>query len=879
MRMYRYNHRLLWLFLLFVASIGGMATLPAQAQDNFSGVYKAWGTSPEGRAIDSTLYLNLDGSLLLVDDPLNGEAALTRTGQWSPSENGVTLTLTGDASGALAEPVLVALDASAGQPLVTMPGDAALGASGRRYYALSYLIENRNALPYSSDFAAATMAANGLAGVYKAIIPGGASGRQELTLTLSPDFRVILERSALDGRAPSLSYGAWQDIGGQAAIILTEADGVVFRAPVEVTFGAENGVLRGLTTASSNAADLVGVPFYRLEGLANAVTVLVPQEVTPPAESTGGAEGEPAALTPAPDATSLPDEATPMTEGQPAMSPPSTEIIAQYEPIFEAAACAAELQFDGGVTCGYLIVPENRSREDSQSLRLFVVKLAAQEDEAPDPLFVLVGPAQEMPAAAQWFATAPVRQTRSVFVVHPRGSGLSEPSLACPEAVAGDDRQLVLQSRADCYNRLLQEGRDLSGYTLDQQAIDVADLATALNLEAINVLGNNLGAAVAQLVAERYPALVRTVTLESPAPVGVNPTLESAFGAHDALRKVFADCNRSNACATAYPDLEVRFLQMIDWYNDNPTPASIGFGDGNAIAALVYDHLRQGGSEIPALIHALYTGDFGTACQIAPVVDGCLLPASAGSAPGADATDSPTAADAASAAPIAPAAPDGEAATTESAGSWRDFFVNPDAPEGAEEAALAQLQNQLGIETRAELIAFLDTLSPQNFLPLLSVTGALPAPATTTQGALLNIRCAEDAPHFTVDDLQRIGCRLPEQVATQLTAPAEELLLICSLWQSAPAARGDRTLSISAAPALIMAGAHDPVTPARWAWRASADFSQPFVRILAGEGHNLLQAPDGCAQEMLAAFVAKAEQGPLPACYLTNRPTFLLPTP
>lgn len=867
------NHRVLFYLLLFVALIGGLSAFPVQAQGTFAGVYKAWVTSPEGRPIDSTLYLNLDGSLLLVDNPVLGEGASTRTGQWLPGESSVTLTLTGDVTGPFTEPVAITLDASAGQPLITLPGDTGLGASGRRYYALSYLLENRNGLPYSSDFAAATISGNGLAGVYQAIIPGGGSGRQELTLTLAPEFQAILKRDALDGSSPSLSYGAWQDVGGQAVVILTEADGVVFRAPVEVTLGVENGILRGLTTASGNAADLIGVSFFRLEGLANAVMVLMPQEASSSTEGAESDEGAPATEFPTSEVTNLPGETAPVIEGPPALLPPSTEIVAHYEPIFETVTCPTEFQLDAGIICAFLTVPENRSRIDSQPIRLFVAKLAAQDDESPNPLVVLAGSVGELSAAAQWFATAPVRKTHSVLILHPRGSGLSEPSLACREYVAAADRQLVLQSLADCYNRLLQEGRDLSGYTLDQQVIDVADLAAALNLEQINLLGNDHGAAVAQLVAERYPTLVRTVTLESLAPVSVNRTLEGAFGANDALRKVFADCDRNRACAVAYPDLEAHFLQMIDWYNANPTPASIGFGDGDAIAALIYARLQRGGSEIPALIHALYTGDFGTACQIAPVVTGCLLPATAGIglSGGVNITDSLT-----DTVDSLPAASDPEAAV-ETAGSWRDYFVNPDAPEGIEEATLARLQSQLGIESRTELIAFLDTLSPQNFLPLLSATGAIPRPEASDQGVLLSILCAEDAPHYTVDDLQRIGRRLPTQVAVLLTAPAEDLLIVCSLWQTLPTANGDRILSVSAAPALIMAGAHDPVTPARWAWRAAADFSRPYVRVFAGEGHNLLQASDGCAQEMLAAFVAKPEQGPTPPCYLTKRPNFLLP--
>ena len=114
-------------------------------------------------------------------------------------------------------------------------------------------------------------------------------------------------------------------------------------------------------------------------------------------------------------------------------------------------------------------------------------------------------------------------------------------------------------------------------------------------------------------------------------------------------------------------------------------------------------------------------------------------------------------------------------------------------------------------------------------------------------------------------------------MAAWLTAPAADLLETCSLWSTPPAAPGARVLPIASAPALVMAGAHDPVTPARWARRAAADFEQVFVRIFAGAGHNLLQNPDSCAHAVLAAFVARPDQAPNLFCLRHQTPAFVLP--
>lgn len=846
-RQQRVLPRIGWLLALLLSMTTPVVAWAQTPSASFAGVYKAWTATPEAGVIDSTLYLNLDGSALLVDKPLSGALPTTRTGQWAPGGTGVILTLTGGATGALPQPIVVNLDASAGQPLVTLPGDLALDGRNWRFYAFPHLAENRDELSYNADIASSVITSGGLAGVYKTITPGPAGGWREVTLTLSPDSRAILARDALDGRAPTLTYGAWQDIGGQPLLTFTESDGVAFAAPAELSLALENGRLRAQSTAAAELSDLVGAPFYRIEGLANAVAV-----------ATTGSVG---------------------VSAPPVAAPNQPEIALQYDPTFETAPCPTTLPIDSSMTCGFLSVPENRRRTDSATIRRFAVTLAAQNaTPATDPVVVLSeGADADMASLIGWFATAPVRNRRPVILLAPRGVEPAEPSLACPNASASSDRQVVLQALADCYNRLRQEARDLTGYTLEQSALDVVDLAEALSAPQFNLVGSGRGAAVAQLAAARQPALVRSIVLESVLPVGVNGVLEVPIGAYDALRTVFVDCARAAACAAAYPDLEARFLTVIDWYNQAPTPASIGFGDGDAIARLIFDTLqREGGSKIPALIDALYRGDFGVACELTPVAGGCQLPATGMTAP-------------ASAFTATLNLTDDVATVAQPLQSWRAYFTNPDAPQGAEAETLDQLQRQLGFATREELVQFLDTLAVENFLPLLTALGApVPTPALTPaptpvlagrDGMSLILGCAEDAAHYTIADVQRVRNRLPEQVAAALTAPAAWWLEACAAWTAPAAPVGDRILPILTPPTLIMAGAHDPVTPARWARRAAADFATPIVRVFAHAGHNLLQMSDSCAQQTLAAFVARPGVAPNLFCFRRQDATFALPSP
>src|SRR5690606_31145329 len=110
--------------ILGLVLVAGAPSLLAQGDASAAaGVYKGWPVSVDGRSFDSTLYLNADGSVLLVDDVLDGTAPGVRTGFWAPAAAGVVMTLTNDATGPLTQPLAVNLSATAEGTLFTAPGD------------------------------------------------------------------------------------------------------------------------------------------------------------------------------------------------------------------------------------------------------------------------------------------------------------------------------------------------------------------------------------------------------------------------------------------------------------------------------------------------------------------------------------------------------------------------------------------------------------------------------------------------------------------------------------------------------------------------------------------------------------------------------------
>ena len=93
--------------------------------------------------------------------------------------------------------------------------------------------------------------------------------------------------------------------------------------------------------------------------------------------------------TPVPTITSLPLTLTP-TEIQTSTSTPTQLPTFTPEPIsmpaFEPSVCKFDLNSPISVECGYLIVPENRSKPDSPPIRIHVaIFKSTNPDPKPDP--------------------------------------------------------------------------------------------------------------------------------------------------------------------------------------------------------------------------------------------------------------------------------------------------------------------------------------------------------------------------------------------------------------------------------------------------------------------------------------------------------------
>src|SRR5687768_1623605 len=126
--------------------------------------------------------------------------------------------------------------------------------------------------------------------------------------------------------------------------------------------------------------------------------------------------------------------------------------------------------------CGFLTVPENRSKPTGRTIQLFVVRERPNGALRPDPVLAV----QELGSTRNW--TEPdylsSRVHREVITLDHRGLGRSTPSLACPEVerLAGSSlaasindprtRATLLTAVQRCRDRLAGQGVDLGAYNL-----------------------------------------------------------------------------------------------------------------------------------------------------------------------------------------------------------------------------------------------------------------------------------------------------------------------------------------------------------------------------------------------------------------------------
>lgn len=276
---------------------------------------------------------------------------------------------------------------------------------------------------------------------------------------------------------------------------------------------------------------------------------------------------------------------------------------------FEPNPCPlhATVETDVEIQCGLLLVPENRGNPDAGDIQLSVMILGSTSDDPkPDPFVYLEGGpgGSAVVGLDNWLdPVTPLLDERDVILLDQRGTGFSKPSLACDQDYDAAARFAtsaeVLQK---CLSRLDAAGVDRSAYNTFESAADLKDLREALNIEQWNLYGVSYGTRLALAGMAVDPEGIKTVTLDSTYPMGVDAYANLPANAQRSFSAVFAACRADATCDGQYPDLENRFYEAVR--NLNLAPVEVeGTHPSNGSALTYY---FDGSTFVDVLFQALY---------------------------------------------------------------------------------------------------------------------------------------------------------------------------------------------------------------------------------------------------------------------------------
>lgn len=311
-----------------------------------------------------------------------------------------------------------------------------------------------------------------------------------------------------------------------------------------------------------------------------------------------------------------------------------------YTPRYEETTCPFETPARIKVTCGFVIVPEDRTGDPSKTIRLAVAVFHSTSDTpAPDPVMFLQGgpggEAVQLSAAAFEVLVAPFLSKRDYVTFDQRGTGLSEPALKCDEldkvyrqdiygTIPGDTRELVYKNAfLSCGGLLQVNGIKLNSYTTTESAADLKDVLNLLGYSKVNLYGASYGTRLALVTMRNHPEIVKTAILDSVVPVEANVFNQYPDSVDSALSQLFNSCAADIKCNSAYPDLKTVFWDLVKELNTNPvtvTTSAYPIGtvtesvDGGYLLNVILGSIKSSGfiETAPQTIYRVRDGDYST---------------------------------------------------------------------------------------------------------------------------------------------------------------------------------------------------------------------------------------------------------------------------
>jgi pimeloyl-ACP methyl ester carboxylesterase len=299
-----------------------------------------------------------------------------------------------------------------------------------------------------------------------------------------------------------------------------------------------------------------------------------------------------------------------------------------FAPTFTPARClftvGSGLTEGQDVECGYVTVPESYSTPDNgKTVQIAVARFSGSDNANNSDAVISLqgGPGGGWINTLGPYITSKTAPTivgkRDLILVDQRGTGFSQPSLACPEITGltytyietyetpEQSAKIYDQGVQQCHTRLVREGINLSDYTTTADAADIDMVRQAFGLKTVNLYGVSYGTELASVIMRNFPQHIRSVVLDSVDPVQGNQQVDGNTSFLHALNTLFSGCAADPRCKAAYPNLQGEFYALVAKLNAKPATIIVTTPSGG-----IY-HVPIAGDDFANLIiNAMYVTSF-----------------------------------------------------------------------------------------------------------------------------------------------------------------------------------------------------------------------------------------------------------------------------
>lgn len=237
---------------------------------------------------------------------------------------------------------------------------------------------------------------------------------------------------------------------------------------------------------------------------------------------------------------------------------------------------------------GYVDVPEIHNDSTSKSIRLAVAIFpCTNPDNAQEPLVMNTsGPGKSnmdnfIPQIAGGLGNY-ILPNRDIVIIELRGLRYSSSFLKSDEIFNANlemlgenpdyDESIERLSRAlkNTKMRFENSGIMLSAYNNIETSKDIHMVMDALGYNSFSLVGSSAGTLVAHHVINENPERIRCAILDAGLPNDPEILINYVPSIINCLKNYFEECRQDSLCNAAFPDLEKRFIELIEEFNDNP---------------------------------------------------------------------------------------------------------------------------------------------------------------------------------------------------------------------------------------------------------------------------------------------------------------------